>query len=204
MSTLHVYKDVHIQMPYKRIMARLGYNVHHTVIDETHMDRINSVMESGSVLCSNTAIWRTVAVTVSGPHVVLDATHQISSASLAEYLGSARYGLLMFGSCGKKLSDEIEKAVNEKKLVKAAIYDALGSETADGILDWIQHYCRRTLLRTYGHVSRRRFSPGYGDLSLSYQQTFYTMLNLSGHGIEINDRFILSPEKSVSAICKIG
>ena len=57
--------------------------------------------------------------------------------------------------------------------------------------------------REYGKVTRR-FSPGYGDLSLDLQKTVFELLNPEKHiGITLTDGMLMTPMKSVSAFIGI-
>ncbi len=49
-------------------------------------------------------------------------------------------------------------------------------------------------------VSRKRFSPGYGDFDLANQRIFYSLLELDKLDIQLTESCILIPEKSVIAM----
>ena len=82
------------------------------------------------------------------------------------------------------------------------VLDAVGSETADTGLDWMQEFLGAQLAKK-GRSITRRFSPGYGDLKLEGQKVIYDALNLGKIGISITDRYLLTPEKSVIAIAGV-
>ena len=82
------------------------------------------------------------------------------------------------------------------------ILDAVGSETADTGLDWMQEFLEIQLAKK-GRMITRRFSPGYGDLKIECQKVIYDALNLEKIGISISDRYLLTPEKSVIAVAGV-
>ena len=52
-----------------------------------------------------------------------------------------------------------------------------------------------------GMSLRPRFSPGYGDLPLTVQKEFMTLLDCAHLiGINLNESLLMSPSKSVTAI----
>lgn len=54
-------------------------------------------------------------------------------------------------------------------------------------------------------TSKRRFSPGYGDLSIEVQKDFLALLEAEKRlGITLSDSFLMAPSKSVTAIIGIG
>jgi len=61
----------------------------------------------------------------------------------------------------------------------------------------------KLLLREGRCLTRRRYSPGYGDLALSNQKIIYDALGLEKLGLTLTERFLLIPEKSVLAIAGI-
>ena len=59
------------------------------------------------------------------------------------------------------------------------------------------------LRRNYGQI-RSRFSPGYGDFSLTYQLDFDRILNMRNTlGITLNDALLMTPSKSITAVIGI-
>jgi cobalamin-dependent methionine synthase I len=45
-----------------------------------------------------------------------------------------------------------------------------------------------------------RFSPGYGDLPLTFQRDLYRELSLDELGIRITEKCILYPQKTITAV----
>ena len=75
----------------------------------------------------------------------------------------------------------------------------------------IEQYCddvQETLSTEYearGLYLRPRYSPGYGDLSLSRQADFFRLLELPKRlGLSLNEHFIMTPSKSVTAVIGIS
>ncbi|HBF33507.1 TPA: methionine synthase, partial [Candidatus Sumerlaeota bacterium] len=73
----------------------------------------------------------------------------------------------------------------------------------DAGLDWLEEFVEKLLAREGRCLTRRRYSPGYGDLALSNQKIIYDALGLQKFGLELTERFLLIPEKSVLAIAGV-
>ena len=59
---------------------------------------------------------------------------------------------------------------------------------------------RQTKLKM-GETLRPRFSAGYGDLPLEYQRRIFDLLDPPTHiGLTLNDSYLMSPSKSVTAL----
>lgn len=84
----------------------------------------------------------------------------------------------------------------------AVILDAVLSEKADFGLDFIEQELTLEWRRS-GRIAGRRVSCGYGDFSLEHQQFFHRILEFNHFGIRLSDKFILDPEKTVTALLPI-
>lgn len=83
---------------------------------------------------------------------------------------------------------------------KALCYQALGTERAEALCDAFCDDVKNDYTQNMESVTRR-FSPGYGDLSLEMQREIFRLLNCPVHiGVTLNDSLLMSPVKSVTAI----
>ena len=86
---------------------------------------------------------------------------------------------------------------------KALFMQALGAERVESLCDLFNSEMNE-LVSAEGKYLRPRFSPGYGDLPISVQKDFVTVLDCPRRlGINLNDSFLMSPSKSVTAIIGI-
>lgn len=87
---------------------------------------------------------------------------------------------------------------------RALIYDAAASAMIETYCDALNDALRKEAV-TEGHVLRPRFSPGYGDLSLSLQTEFMRVLQLKRQlGITMTESLLMLPSKSVTAVIGIA
>ena len=83
--------------------------------------------------------------------------------------------------------------------VTALLLEAIGSERVEALCDAFNEDMRRKKLGL-GYSLRPRFSPGYGDLSIEYQKKLFSILSPSRIGITLNDSYLMTPSKSVTAL----
>ena len=83
--------------------------------------------------------------------------------------------------------------------VRALLLEAIGSERVEALCDAFNEDMRRKKL-DLGYSLRPRFSPGYGDLSIEYQKKLFSILSPSRIGITLNDSYLMTPSKSVTAL----
>ena len=109
----------------------------------------------------------------------------------------------MAATAGSTVVEEIREDTKGRDFVRGVILDATASEITDVALDWIMAYMNGSLRRENKALPRKRFSAGYGDFDLKNQQAMHRLLHLEQIGIRITERFMLVPEKSVTAITRI-
>ena len=77
--------------------------------------------------------------------------------------------------------------------LRALLVHAAGAERVEALCD---AFCSKL-----GDGYEQRFSPGYGDLPLSFQREIFDFLNPGKNiGIVLSEKMIMSPSKSVTAI----
>ena len=100
-------------------------------------------------------------------------------------------------------ADRLIKKYSKISPAKALIMDALCTERIESVCD---AFCA-DIRREYANLScsvTPRFSPGYGDLSLSIQPDILSATDaLKNIGITLSDSLLMIPTKSVTAIIGI-
>lgn len=86
---------------------------------------------------------------------------------------------------------------------KALYFQAIGAERIESVCDrFCQSISKR--LQESGQTLSKRFSPGYGDFSLQAQKDICALLDTYKQiGVALNDSFLMSPSKSVTALCAV-
>ena len=109
----------------------------------------------------------------------------------------------MGATAGNAIMEAIREKTNRQEMTAAVVYDATASEMADAALDWITGFINRQIRREGKTMLERRFSAGYGDFALENQKLIYDALRMDQIGVAISERFLLIPEKSVTALSGI-
>jgi hypothetical protein len=188
----------------REIMARLGYNPHLTVLNELHRDKLAEGIQLGSALCNLRGAYRRVGISEHGANYTVIENRQVfHSANLAKLLRGSTELVLLAATVGAKIGDVIRHEVTAGDAARGVILDAVASETADTGLDWLMQLLNQLLSKTGLKMTQRRYSPGYGDLTLPYQRLIYEILELQRLQLTLTDEYILIPEKSVLAIAGI-
>lgn len=141
------------------------------------------------------ALYVQVPLLVDGDTVCLgDSTWH--SESLARHLSGCTQAVLMAATLGLAL-DRLVQTQSVRTPSFALILNALGAERVEALCD-----CTEVRIReATGCASTRRFSPGYGDLSIDCQQDMFRMLQCGKYlNLRLTQARMMIPSKSVTAI----
>lgn len=203
-NKLNIINVIPVILPERRILIRLGFRSHTTVVPEDRKISIKNLINEGFSLCEPMGVWaRLPVINKSDDHVELSGGDRLVSRSLAKLLISSHAVLLMAATVGGEIVEAAKRMIDKGDGAGALIFDAVGSETADAAAGWINEYVRQILPRGNEKLTDKRFSPGYGDLGLENQKIIYSILELRNLGITLTERYMMIPEKSVIAIAGI-
>ena len=123
----------------------------------------------------------------------------VQSSYLAKNLAACDSVLIFAATVGVGIDRLIAK-YGRISPTRSVMMDALGRERVEALCD---EFCKDFALEN--NVSLKpRFSPGFGDLSLSTQRDIFAVLDCPRKiGLSLNDSLLMSPAKSVTAFVGI-
>jgi len=192
---------------HKVIFSRLGYKQKQTELDEAARKQIISWIDEAASIIKLKGITLECDLEIADQEKILIYPDErekieITSNSFCKFISGAKKILIMGITCGKQIMDLIEKEQKDN-MTKAVVLDAAAGEIADSGLDYIVSFCNKELIRKSEKLFSKRFSPGYGDLSLETQKVFYDLLEMKKIEVNITTSFMLVPQKSVIALTGI-
>jgi len=120
----------------------------------------------------------------------------LRSSALARCLAGCSRAVVLAATVGVGI-DRLIARYSRINAPRALMLQALGSERIEALCNT---FCRELESNSEGGL-RPRFSPGYGDLSLSAQQDLFALLQCEKRiGLTLNHSLLMSPTKSVTAI----
>jgi hypothetical protein len=186
------------------IMSRLGYSKKRTVLSEADKAFVDSSIQLGLALCRNRGAAGRFRVTGCDDLAVRFGDNEVfESSGIAGLLRISDEVLLMAGTAGGDIMERIRAEMERGNAALAVVLDAVGSESADIVLDWLMELYNKLLRREGKRLTVRRFSPGYGDLPLENQAIIFRLLGLERLKLTLTESMMLVPEKSVLAVAGI-
>ena len=186
------------ETPYLKIIHRLGYpNLE--ALSEREKKMIDQSIESCQTIWEPQGIIKTFPILEVRENEVLTDLFSIPGKDIAKLLQTSSFVSLFAVTSGEKALKFKNDLFDKKEITKAAILDAVLSEMTDSLAEELNKNLKRMAsLKAYNLT--RRFSPGYGDLSLSFQKVLLETLDSEKIGITLNEKYIMKPEKSVTAV----
>lgn len=204
MSKLNIVNSIPVTLPEREILFRMKFNVHKTELDDDIKRKISSVMNRGFSVCEPKGSWILLNITGRDESSVhFDGGFTIQSESIVKLLARSESAVFMGVTVGKGIVDLAQEAVQAGDGSSAIIFDAVGSETAEAAIEWLNRFLGSELRRRGRVLTPMRFSAGYGDFLLENQRLFYELLDLQRFGVSLTESCIFTPEKTVTAIAGV-
>lgn len=170
------------------LSARLGDMVNVSQLKE-YIDKYNSIVNYKYA-------YARIDVQTKDDKCIFDFS-DVESKALSKVLKDLKEVIIMVLSSGLEVDRLISRAFI-KSQVEGFILDAIASAGIESFADYITNVINENIATT------NRFSPGYADLPMEFQEPLLNRLNASKTvGISLTDKYIMIPSKSITAIMGI-
>ncbi len=127
----------------------------------------------------------------------------MKSAALAKNLSGCDEAAVFAATVGAEI-DRLIRRYSAVDVATAVWLQAIGAERAEALCGVFCNELEALVAREGRHI-RPRFSPGYGDLSITVQRELTDFLDCRRKiGVTLGENMLMSPGKSVTAIVGIG
>lgn len=136
---------------------------------------------------------------IAGDEIEIEGV-RIRSRNLTRNLRGTAEVVLMAATIGLAPDRLYARYNAQHRLSDAAVVQAVGAALVEEWCDEVNQRIREEVLAR-GRFVRPRFSPGYGDFSLSFQTEFFRILAVQKTiGVTLTDSLLMVPSKSVTAV----
>lgn len=194
-----VLNDFRLPLPVDDIYRRLGRNSHFA--SEPRPENVEAVIAEAGAMLSFHGAWKALTIAANdGETVEFEHGTRITDPGTAAKLADCGAALFLAASVGGEIVRARDEAMAAGDGFRAVILDAVGGECADAAADFTEKDAVRELGRRGLAKKGYRFSPGYGTLELQHQQLWFDLLPLAEWGVRLNEAFLMTPEKTVTAL----
>lgn len=181
---------------FAEVARYLGYGKK-TPPDETVSKMIDRACNEMAGVITPQAVYDTFAVSLLPPDEIAFSGATLHSKDLTRNLGGSSQLVLLAATLGPQADALIRKYQLLDKPY-AAVLQATGAMYIETVVDMLNAQIKSEANKK-GLCARPRFSPGFGDVPLEVQKTFFNLLPCSRIGLTLMDSLIMAPEKSVTA-----
>ena len=181
----------------KEAVRYLGYG--RNAADEKTLALIEDAFAKLERTISPKSVWRifNLEQTEEGKNII--GNMEIESNSLSRNLKGCVKAVL-FGATLGAGTDRLIARVSLSDMAEAVVFQSCAAVLLEEYCDERQLAIGVELERE-GLYLRPRFSPGYGDFDITYQQPLMRMLDCAKTiGLTMTDSFMMTPTKSVTAL----
>ena len=180
------------------VLRYLGYRNQN--LDKITDDLIDECMEEMRNLIKKKHIHRFFDIYREDKNIYLNETNlALTGDDIKNHLKESESCVLMAVTLGNDVDSKI-RYYEMKSITKALILDACATSAVEEICDEICEDLEQTVNKENKTLTSR-YSPGYGDLSISIQKDFLSVLGAEkAIGLTASSHSILIPRKSVTAI----
>jgi hypothetical protein len=200
MQTAVTFLDkITIAEPVPQIYSRLGFRKKSTEISSARRNETDRYIGEAAALIHLAGAYRPFSILQNdGRIITLAGGVSFSSGKLAAFVGRCRTALFLGATAGSAIVDAIREKTAQGDMTRAVVYDATRAK-------WrrrpgLDHdYVNRQLLRKAAGFCPALFA-GYADFALENQKILHEQLQMERLGVSLTPRFLLVPEKSVTAV----
>lgn len=187
-----------VNIPFKRIYNRMGQRVS-TEISADMKEKIDRTINEAFMICELKARYGFFEAKNNDGKSIVIGTETFESESFCDLVKSCDKIALFAVTIGNKLMEKRQVFLDSSEIFNAVIYDAVGSEIAEEGAEYMHCFLGKIAASKGGSIMKRRFSPGYSDMSLEMQKKIFKLINPEAIGIQLSPSCLMIPEKSVTA-----
>ncbi len=148
--------------------------------------------------CAGKVVWTVCGVSAADGTVDLGFS-SVRSRDLCKNLDGCDKCVIFAATVGYGI-DRLGAAYRTLSPAKSLLFHALGAERIESVCDAFDEDIKKEWALE-GYKARPRFSPGYGDLKLSFQTEVFRLLEPQKNiGVTIGEDLLMTPTKSVTAL----
>lgn len=184
----------------KEAVRYLGYGRH--AIDEPTLELIQDSFQELDQVADARFVYRIFEIIEENENQLTIGGFRIQSKNLYKNLKNCKQGIVFCATLGTGV-DLLLKRYSVSDISKAVVLQACAAAFLEEYCDRMQKQIEEGLEK--GLYLRPRFSPGYGDFSISHQKELLQMTDASKKiGLALTEGYMLTPTKSITAVMGIS
>ena len=160
---------------------------------------IADICDDALLLLDVRGIWKIYDYDTEKKLVLSDPNFEIKGDSIIKHLAGCEKVACMALTVGDRIEQEVTDEFRKGGYVCSMILDAAATAAVEQAADEFEKIIAQETAKD-GYKMRWRYSPGYGDWSLTEQKTFFKIADAKEIGMRLSPMMMLMPRKSITAI----
>jgi hypothetical protein len=184
----------------KQVYARMGFKPQKVEIPASMRDLVEEAINRGRDLVATKACYDFRSIRIVPPdNIEIQTGFAIRSQKVCDWMTGCEGLYLMVVTLGSALDEEVTRLSQAGDMTRAFLLNAYGAEAAEALMEELHRQIGRKAALERLSLTKR-YSPGYGDWSITAQKELLGLLQADRIGIQLTESYLMIPEKSVSAI----
>lgn len=194
--------DLPYRIDKELLLTRLSFKKTKNELGAELSDKINKASEI-ALNISNPYAAYTIAHFKTGCDNLYIDDYEFNSSFLRGKMSGSLAAVLMAVTLGNTVDEKINELMSQNEYTCAVIIDAAASLIADSAVESLKEHLDILLSEEGLKSGSFRISPGQTGIPLEMQKIIYDKLSLDKIGITINDKMMLTPQKSIISLTGI-
>ena len=161
--------------------------------------QIEAACEEARLLAHPQGIWESYGYDAKTQTVLAPEPFIIEGNKIGQHLAGADRVILMAATVGEEIESAVTRHFSEGNYAYSVLLDAAATTAVEQIADAMEKAIHPKAA-AQGYTMRWRFSPGYGDWSMTQQPELLRLSHGDSIGISLTESLMLFPRKSFTAI----
>lgn len=153
----------------------------------------------GRLLADPKGIWQVYDYDCVQQIVKADPPFLIKGEKIGAHLAGAEKVVILAATVGDAIEEKVTQYFSADRYAYAVLLDAAATTAVEQIADAMEKAIQPKA-SAQGYTMRWRFSPGYGDWSMTQQPELLRTSSAAQIGIRLSESLMLIPRKSITAI----
>ena len=178
----------------KEAIRYLGYKKN--TIDDQTLQLIQESFQELDLIAEKRSVYQILDVNIKNDNQLEIGTLKMQSKHLYQNLNGCSQVILFATTLGT----EVDRCLRKYEIVDLPRAVVLGACAAAYLEEYCDEVQNKIMNELRGKSHRPRFSPGYGDLSILYQEDILRLLDAHKKiGLSLTEAKMMTPSKSVTA-----
>ena len=160
---------------------------------------IEDACQDARLLAEPRGIWQLYDYDCEKQIVKADPPFHIEGTKIGKHLSGCDKVILLAVTVGDAIEDMVTKRFADGEYASSVLLDAAATTAVEQLADGMENAIKPKMA-AQGYGMRWRFSPGYGDWSMTQQPELLRLSHGDSIGISLTESLMLFPRKSITAI----